>query len=351
MTAPWGKRGDMIVHESEPFNAEPTPAALARAVLTSTDAFYVRNHGPVPELDPRTWRLSVRGLIARPLTLSLADLQSQFDHHRVIATMQCAGNGRAGLMAVRAMPGHPWQRGATATATWTGARLADVLTAAGLDTTRGHVAFEAPDIAVDACPPQRFGASIPLAKAMSDEVLLAWRMNGQPLHAVHGAPVRVVVPGYIGARSVKWVDRVTVREHPSLNYFQDVAYRLAGQALGPIAVNSAILAPDDGATVAAGPVTITGYAMAGDGRGITRVEVSLDGGRQWHRAELGSRLSQWAWRQWSITLDLPPGEVEVTARAWDVTAATQPEHEAPLWNPKGYANNAWARTRYLVKAK
>lgn len=348
MTTMWDKRADMIVHELEPFNAEPTPSVLTLSPMTSADAFYVRNHGQVPELDPLAWRLSVRGLVGRPLTLSLAQLRDQFEHHRLIATMQCAGNGRSGLSQVRAVPGHPWRRGATATATWTGARLRDVLAAAGLDADAGHVAFEASDVAVDASPPQGFGASIPLAKAMSEEVLLAWGMNGGPLPVVHGAPVRVVVPGYIGARSVKWVDRITVQDHSSANYFQSVAYRLEGQELGPIAVNSAILAPDDGDRVPAGPTVIAGYAMAGDGRGIARVEFSLDGGRRWHQAEVDDQLGRWSWCRWSFTADLPPGEVEVVVRAWDGAGDAQPEHAAQLWNPKGYANNSWARARYVV---
>lgn len=352
----WGKSRDVTVHQSEPFNAESSLAVLARTPVTSAEEFYVRNHGPVPDLDPRTWRLSVDGLVERPLEFSLEELQSRFEHHEIVATLQCAGNRRSGLAKVRDIPGHPWGPGATSTATWTGVRLTDVLKASGMAGSARHVAFEAPDVAPEAAPPQRFGASVPISKATGDEVLLAWAMNGHPLPAVHGAPVRVIVPGYIGARSVKWIDRISVQAQPSQNFFQATAYRLLppgvdpytappgdGLALGPLAVNSAILTPDDGATVPPGPTTITGYALAGDGRGIARVDVSLDGGHSWHQADLDTPPSPWSWSPWCITLDLPPGDVEITTRAWDTAAAVQPEHEAPLWNPKGYFNNAWAR--------
>lgn len=355
-------RGDMIVHSTEPLNAEPPRAALAEADLTGTDTFYVRNHGPVPDVCPREWRLRVGGLVARPLELSLDDLQRGFGGHDVVAALQCAGNRRAGLMRVRDIPGEaPWGPGATGNARWTGTRLADVLAAAGLAPGAGHVAFAAPDVSGQASPPQPFGASIPLAKAMRGEVLLAWAMNGQPLPRVHGAPVRVVVPGYIGARSVKWVDQVSVQASPSGNYFQATAYRLApadaglsaaepgaGRPLESLAVSADILTPDEHGRVPAGAVTVTGYALAGDDRQVARVDVSADGGRSWVLAGLDTGLSPWSWRRWRATLDLPPGRAEVTVRAWDTAGDVQPESEAQLWNPKGYANTAWARLRFTV---
>ena len=348
----WGKHDDLIVHEHEPFNAEPAPHALARAATTGYGDFYVRNHGRVPVVDPDRWSLVVDGLVGRELRLPLAELR-RFEHHEVVASLQCAGNRRSGLSRVHDVPGHQWGAGATSTACWKGVRLADVLARAGIAADAAHVEFEAPDVAEEASPPQRFGCSIPLAKAVSGEVLLAWEMNGDPLPRVHGAPVRVIVPGYIGARSVKWVDRVSVRSRPSQNFFQAVAYRLlpadagaagGGVPLGPIAVNSAILAPGDGAVLPPGRTTVRGYALAGDGRGVARVEVSVDGGAGWQQAELAEQPSPWTWRPWRAEVELPPGEVEIVSRAWDTAAAVQPEQEANLWNPKGYFNNAWFRT-------
>jgi len=354
-------RGDMITHTVEPLNAEPPGAVLGESDLTGADTFYVRNHGPIPDIQPDSWRLRVSGLVDRPLELSLAALRERFATYDVVAVLECAGNRRAGLMKVRDMPGEePWGSGAVGNARWTGARLADVLAAAGIADGARHVAFQAPDVSPQASPPQPFGASIPLGKALGGEVLLAYAMNGQPLARVHGAPVRVVVPGYIGARSVKWVEQITVQAEPSANYFQ-VSYRLlpaevdpgsAGPAdgftLGPLPVNAAILTPTDGATVPAGPVTVAGYALAGDERRVTRVDISADGGRTWRQASLEKELSPWSWRFWHATLDLPAGQAAVAVRAWDNGANVQPENEADLWNPKGYINNAQARLRLTV---
>jgi sulfite oxidase len=355
----YGKRADVIVHEEEPFNAETGPAALAEGPLTATDAFYVRGHGAVPDIDAAAWRLRVHGLVERELDLSLATLREAFREREVTATLQCAGNRRAGLIAIRDIPGEaPWGPGATGTARWSGVALADVLALAGPLHDGTHVGFDGADLSPEAKPPQRFGGSIPLGKACRPEVLLAWGMNGEPLPAVHGAPLRVVVPGYIGARSVKWLERIEVRSRPWQGYFQHVVYRLlpedgtpgpgAGMPLGLVALNADVLSPADGETVPAGPVEVRGYAFAGGERHVARVDVSLDGAR-WTQAELLDDLGPWAWRQWRITLELAPGAHEIVVRAWDSSAATQPEDEAALWNPKGYVNNA--RPRVHVHAR
>jgi sulfite oxidase len=352
------KRDDLIVHEQEPFNAETGPGSLLES-LTATEAFYVRAHGPVPEIDPGAWRLRVEGLVERELSLSLTTLREAFVQRTVTATLQCAGNRRAGLIAVRDIPGEaPWGPGATGTATWTGAALADVLALAGPLSDASEIGFEGADFSPEANPVQLFGGSIPLDKGSRPEVLLAWAMNGEPLPPVHGAPVRVVVPGYIGARSVKRLQRIELRSEPWAGHFQRVAYRLVpadgtpgpgvGMPLGLVALNSDVLSPQDGARVTAGPVQVRGYAFAGGDRYVARVDVSLDGGTSWTEAELLDDLGRWAWRHWRITLDLAPGEHDLLVRAWDSSAATQPDDEAGLWNPKGYVNNARPRIRIRV---
>jgi sulfite oxidase len=353
------KRDELIVHGEEPFNAETDRAGLL-SPLTDTDAFYVRDHGPVPELDADAWRLEIGGLVGRPLSLSLRTLQEAFAERTLTATLQCAGNRRQGLIAVRDIPGEaPWGPGATGTASWTGVALADVLALADPDAEAAHVGLEGADWAPEAQPPQRFGGSIPLHKASRPEVLLAWAMNGEPLPVVHGAPLRAVVPGYIGARSIKWLTRLELRRDPWPGYFQDVVYRLlapeqtpapgAGMPLGLVALNSDVLDPPDGARVAAGPVTVRGYAFAGGDRHVSRVDVSVDAGRTWRQAELLDDLGRWAWRHWQIVLELAPGAHEILVRAWDSSAATQPEDEAGLWNPKGYVNNARPRVRVTAR--
>lgn len=352
----WGKQSEMLVHEQEPYNAEPTRRALAGQVLTPLSAFYSRNHGTIPTIDPLAWRLRVDGMVDCPLELALSDLMERFEYREVVATLQCAGNRRSGLMKVRDIPGQPWGAGATSTARWGGVRLADVLAAAGLRPEASDIAFAAPDVAPEAKPPQAYGGSISAAKATAGEAILAWSMNGEPLPVAHGAPVRVVVPGHIGARSVKWVERITAQDQPSDNYFQATAYRLLpadadlarirpgdGVELSAVALNSEILEPDDQAVVPNGSTVVTGYAFAGDDRGVARVDVSVDGGRSWQQADLDEQISPWAWRLWRTTVELPPGDVEITARAWDTTAAVQPEHAESVWNPKGYINNAWPK--------
>jgi sulfite oxidase len=359
----WGKRDDMIVHEADPYNAEPSRGALADRMLTPIDSFYGRNHGPIPFIDPQGWRLRVGGLVEDDLELSLDDLRGQFAQRTLTVTLQCAGNRRSGLIKVRDIPGEaPWGPGATSTAEWTGVSLAEVLRAVRPREEAAHVAFAAPDISQIADPPQSYGGSVPRTKALAGEVLLAWAMNGQPLPPVHGGPVRVVVPGYIGARSVKWVERITLQDHPSGNYFQATAYRLLpaeadpaaagpgdGLSLGAVAVNADILRPGDGAALTAGAAEVTGYAFAGDDRGIARVDVSTDGGCSWRQADLGEDAGPWAWRQWRTVIDVPSGQTEIIARAWDTSAAAQPESPVHLWNPKGYVNNSWARVQVTAR--
>src|SRR4051794_2950443 len=282
----YGKRADLIVHEHEPFNAETGLAALDEGPLTATDAFYVRGHGAVPEIDPAAWRLRVDGAVERELSLSFATLREAFVERSETATLQCAGNRRAGLMAIRDIPGEaPWGPGATGTATWTGVALADVLALAAPLPEAAHVGFEGADTCPEAepAPPwpgpapaglegadrgREAGPAHPLGgpsrldKACRPGVLLAGAMTGEPLPPVHGAPLRVVVPGYIGARSVKWLERIEVRARPWEGSFQHVAYRLlpengtpgpgAGMPLGLVALNADVLSPADGETIPAG---------------------------------------------------------------------------------------------------
>jgi sulfite oxidase len=353
----WDKRPDMTIRGRLPFNAEPPPSVLAGAEITAVDAFYSRNHGPFPDIAHDQWRLTVDGMVGTPLTVTYDHLIDGFSAHSVVATLACAGNRREELLKVRPIPGKdPWAHGAISTAEWRGARLADVLEAAGVQHDEDfHVAFSAPDVAPEAIPVQSYGSSIPLRKAMSEEVLLAWEMNSEPLPRAHGGPVRVVVPGYIGARSVKWVTAIRVQAVPSENYFQASDYRILppetdpdtvaageGISLSSLPLNCDILAPSDGAEISTGPLTIHGWSMAGDGRGISRVDVSLDGGDTWRQADLQPPISRWSWRLWSITVEAHPGPMSLTARAWDDTGVTQPESPAHLWNPRGYQNNAWA---------
>jgi len=367
------KHPDLVVRERTPYNGGPPPALQRASFLTPNDLFFVRNHAPVPAVDPDSYRLTVDGAVERPLSLSLADLAERFRRVELTATLQCAGQRRQEMAAIAPLPGElPWDADAVSTARWSGWRLADLLTAAGVPQEQApegaraaHAAFVGLDDVERHGRTFGFGGSIPLGKALTPEVLLADRMNGEPLPPTHGFPLRVVVPGYIGARSVKWVTRITIQERSSDNYFQSVAYRLyppgttaetadpeTAFELGELSVSSLIACPAPGAEVAAGPVTVRGLAFAGGGRPVRRVDLSGDGGQSWIQARLteDGRIEDpgrrgWAWRFFEGEVVLEPGEREIVARAWDTAGNTQPESPAQVWNYKGYMNNAWSRVR------
>ncbi len=276
----------------------------------------------------------------------------------VTAVLQYAGNRRADLQLVRPTSGDPWAPGAIGNAAWTGVSLADVLRAAGAETdAASHVAFDACD-EVDMPKQGRFtyGASIPIAKAMSPEVLLAYAMNGEPLTPEHGFPLRVVVPGFAGVRSPKWLTAITVQDSPSGNHMQQRDYKLvppdvtgetvdweAGMTIYDMPLNSAICEPAAHAELKAGSATLRGYAVA-TARDIMRVDVSIDGGRSWKQAELEHNAdAPWSWTFWTATLDLPKGQHELAVRAWDSAGQTQPALPDDTWNFKGYLSAAWHR--------
>lgn len=354
------KHPALIVWSEEPFNAEPPLDLLRQLLVTPTELFYVRNHGPVPEVDPSSYRLAVVGMLERPLELSLGELRERFASATVTALLACAGNRRAELTEIAAIPGQtPWGAGAIGNAAWTGVRLRDVLLAAGIAPAARHVAFSGLDQAEEEGQLLTFGGSIPLDKALSPEVVLAYEMNGEPLPDVHGFPLRVVVPGYIGARSVKWLSSVTVQSEPSSSYFQARAYRLLpppshqaagpeGFALGELAVNAVVCRPLAGEAVSGRRVLAQGYALAGGARSVERVDLSLDRGESWLPASLADRGDPWSWRFWEAELQVRPGPCELVVRAFDSAANTQPEDAAKIWNPQGYVNNAWHRVSFTA---
>ena len=356
----FGKHPDLVVHTDEPFNAGPPLHRLIEAPVTPNDLFYVRNHGNVPAIAAERYRLSITGLVREPVSLSLDDLR-QFPEHTLVATLQCAGNRRHELMAYAPIPDElPWGDDAISTAVWTGVRLRDVLLAAGIQLEDGaHVAFSALDTVERQGQQFGFGSSIPTARALQPDVLLAYAMNGAPLPAPHGFPLRAVVPGYIGARSVKWLQSIRIQATPSDNYFQAHAYKLfpgwvtpetanfdEGLMLGEAPINATICAPEPGRTLPAGPVRLRGFAIAGL-RAVERVDVSTDDGQTWCAAELLPPLDTpdlpTAWRLWQADVTLDPGQHTLVVRAWDSAANTQPADVGAVWNFKGYANNAWHR--------
>ncbi|MCI0610929.1 MAG: molybdopterin-dependent oxidoreductase, partial [Anaerolineae bacterium] len=213
------KHPDFVVKQESPFNAGPPPRLLNQSYITPTNLFFVRSHGDVPEVDVDSYRLEINGRALRPLSLSLSEIKNNFERVNVSATLQCAGNRREELMALKSIPNElEWGVEAISHAVWAGVRLRDVLADAGVESEADlhlHVEFGGLDQVERLNKHFRYGGSIPLGKGLSSEVILAYEMNGEPLTPVHGFPLRTIVPGYIGARSVKWLDRITVQNEPS----------------------------------------------------------------------------------------------------------------------------------------
>ena len=230
-TAAETSSGNMIVHTTKPLNSEPKLDVLTKSWITPVESFYVRSHAPNPKIDPASFRLTVEGLVDRPLSISLAELDGTFESTSVVSTMTCAGNRRSEHSLIKPVGGVPWQAGAIGNARWSGVRLSEVLKKAGLKENAKHVWFEGLDEIAKGDGIIPFGASIPISKAMTDAEgmpggLLTTKMNDQPLTPDHGAPLRGVVPGYIGARSVKWLGKIVVSDRPSPNHYVATAYKL-----------------------------------------------------------------------------------------------------------------------------
>ena len=339
-----------IVHSGRPLNTEPPLAKLADAFITRQHDLYVRTHGEVQQLDEGSYRLRVGGDLKEQLQFSLAELKARFAVRTITCSLQCAGNRRADLQEVAKTAGDPWQGGAIGNVRWTGVALREVLEAAGLAAAGPLqvVFYSADEIEVEG-ERGRFGVSIPLEKAMSDHVLLAFQMNDEPLSPEHGFPLRAVVPGYAGVRSAKWLTEIRVQAEPADSPIQRKDYKLfpasvskeeadwdAGLTIDALPLNSCICQPASGSKLASGPVTIKGWAAASERR-VKRVDVSTDGGRHWMQAQLEQAEDQpHAWTLWRLDTVLETGEHELVVRAWDEAMQTQPDSPGDTWNFAGY---------------
>jgi sulfite oxidase len=296
------------------------------------------------------------------MVYDLARLKTTLPLRTGAATMACAGLRRDELMVHRPIPGEvAWGAEPVSNGVWTGVPLREVLQAAGARPGAAHVEFIGLDQVERHGNRFGFGGSIPLDKAMGQEVLLAFEMNGEPLPPVHGYPLRAVVPGCIGARSVKWLSEIIVTDAPSENYFQAHAYRLFPPEVGPenvrweagfmlhdLPLNAVIWEPLPGARLTAGESRVRGWAMASGGNLVEKVEVSADGGRSWIPAEFTERGTRWTWSLWSARVALVPGRHTLVARATDSAGNVQPSGVEGIWNFKGYMNNAWHRVTVEV---
>jgi len=319
------------------------PLEALRYDLTPTGLHYLLVHFDIPALDSATWRLRIGGAVKRPLELSLEDLQAR-PRRTIPVTMECAGNGRARLQP-RPIS-QPWLLEAIGTAEWTGTPLAPILEEAGLDEGALELVFTGADRGVQGEIEQDYQRSLTIAEASRPEVLLAYEMNGAPLQPQHGSPLRLLVPGWYGMTSVKWLTSIEAVTEPFDGYQQATAYHYQadpddpGEPVTRIRVRALVVPPGipDFLTrrrlVDRGPVTLTGRAWSGDGE-ITKVEVGVDG--DWTPGTLGPSVGEFAWRSWSFEWTAEPGDHVLACRATDSSGATQPVEQP--WNEQGMGNN------------
>jgi DMSO/TMAO reductase YedYZ molybdopterin-dependent catalytic subunit len=346
------EKTDLILLTSRPPQLE-TPMSYFDRAITPNEAFFVRYHVfPIPlEVDLATWRLRITGLVDRPLELSLDDLKTKFPAARVTAVNQCSGNSR-GRFAPRVLGGQ-WGDGAMGNAEWVGARLKDILAAAGPRATAVQATFDGLDKPAFPSVPD-FVKSLDVTRVIEDpDVLVAYQMNGAPLPMLNGYPARLVVPGWYATYWVKHLTAIELVDQPFEKFWMKPGYRIPDNACGcvppgtapartvPInrmSVRSFIASPSPGARVAPGrAVTLKGIAFDG-GAGIREVDVSDDDGATWRRASLGADLGRYSFREWSASwTPRQAGSARLLVRAFNAIGESQSRE--PRWNPAGYLRN------------
>ncbi|MEZ5894541.1 MAG: sulfite oxidase [Parvularculaceae bacterium] len=357
-TAIPGKSG-LTVLGDRPLNAETPPHLLDEAV-TSGAHMFVRNNGLTPAFsvsDIANWTLTVDGEVDTPLSLSIADLKNNFDAVTLQLQIECGGNGRRFMTP--AAKGNQWTFGAISCAEWTGVRLADILARAGLKSSAVYTGHYSADAHLSGDPDKdAISRGVPIAKALDPHTIVAYAMNGADIPLLNGHPLRLVSPGWPGSCSQKWLTRIWVRDrvHDGEKMlgqsYRTPAYPVAPGTEVPDAdmkiiesmpVRSLVTAPATGARVKAGETFETrGHAWAGDNE-VASVDVSIDFGATWARAELTKPVNRYAWQHWRADIRLPQhGYYEIWARATDDEGRMQPATQ-PGWNPHGYLNNLMHR--------
>jgi DMSO/TMAO reductase YedYZ molybdopterin-dependent catalytic subunit len=330
-------------------NAAAALAALGAETMPAAEHFR-REHFPAPEIDPLAWRLVLGGLVETPAILALADLMA-LPARTLPVVLECAGHRRAELSP--AVPGLQWEVGAVSEARWTGARLRDLLERAGVDPRAREVILAGADRGPFEGDGRRhaYGRSLPLRKAIDPDTLLAYEMDGAPIPAEHGGPVRAIVPGWYATDSVKWLERIQVTAEEFGGPFQAIDYRFAtaddpgpGTRMERVPVHSLVTAPAAGALIDPGTARVGGIAWSGGGA-VTRVEVQVDGGA-WRPATMTGRSGLYGRTRWEHVLAAEPGRHTIAVRARDAGGGTQPQE--PVWNRRGYRNNAVHRVTVTV---
>ncbi|TCD65678.1 hypothetical protein EIP91_002305 [Steccherinum ochraceum] len=349
----------LLVRGTEPFNAEPRTSALVEFKITPDDLVYCRNHGPVEEVEDETFELSIHGTPEGCTTISMDDLRTRFEKVEIVAALQCAGNRRKEMNEIKPVNGILWDDAVICNVRWAGARLRDVLLHAGVAIdSAAHVLFESH---ITPCQDDTYyGASIELKKALSldGEVLLAYEMNGEMLSPDRGAPLRLVVPGYCGARWVKWLDTIRVSPDESPNYYQARDYKIlppeieTKKAAAPVWTKypsitslplNSVIASTMIASSQAGKrkLVVKGYATCHMSARVEKIELSADEGATWTPARITYQEGRWSWTLWEGVLTDVSEHGEVVCRAVDSKGAVQ-ESECK-WNLRGVAYNPWGR--------
>ena len=329
------------------------PLEALRYDLTPVGLHYLLIHFDIPAASAEDWRLRIDGLFAQPRVLGLAELQ-RMPARTLRVTMECAGNGR-GHVSPR-YPSMPWLEEGVSTAEWTGVPLPALLEQARPAASAQEIVFHGADTGFDRGIEHSFSRSLPVALAMRDEILVAYAMNGAPLAPQHGAPLRLVVPGWYGMASVKWLARIEAIDGAFDGVQQALSYHFRsvpgekGVPCTHMRVNSLMAPPgipdyySRRRTVERGAVEIFGRAWSGDGA-IERVEFGVDGA--WQDAVLAAPAGAHAWRRWSARWEAAPGAHELRCRATDASGATQPLE--PPWDVTGFGNNAVQRVEVTVR--
>jgi DMSO/TMAO reductase YedYZ molybdopterin-dependent catalytic subunit len=349
-----GKNG-LSVLNNQPLNAE-APPHLLDDTITPNDNHFVRNNGLVPKTNATGWTLTVDGEVHTPLVLTLEQLK-RFKHHTYALQIECGGNGRAGFNPPA--KGTQWTYGAIGCASYTGVKMRDILHAAGLKSSAVYTGYYGTDPHLSGDPYKvSISRGTPISKALDGHTLIAWEMNGKPLPALHGFPLRVVTPGWPGSTSIKWLKRIYVRnkEHdgPKMTGY---SYRVPRYPVSPdshipkqdmkiiesMPVKSLITFPKSRLNLKhKKSLLVRGHAWAGD-RNVKDVHVSINFGASWLKTSLTAPVNPYAWQNWNIVINFPQkGYYEVWARATDNAGEMQPM-VVPGWNPKGYLNNAMHR--------
>jgi sulfane dehydrogenase subunit SoxC len=332
------------------------PLEALRYEITPVGMHYLLTHYDIPDVDPGRWRLTIGGHVAAPLTLKLAELAARPRVTRTL-TLECAGNGRARLLPRPVS--QPWLDEAVSTARWTGTPLAPLLAEARPLDGAVDVVFTGADHGTERGVEQDYQRALSITEALDGDALIAYEMNGAPLPPQHGAPARLIVPGWYGMAQVKWLSDLTVTAEPFAGFQQATAYRFTqepdepGEPVTRIRPRALMIPPGfpDFMTrrrvVDAGEVQLRGRAWSGHAP-IVRVEVSVDGGASWADAQLGPEVELGAWRSWTMRwLADQPGDHELCARATDATGQVQPVGQP--WNRQGMGNNTVQRVAVTVR--